>query len=431
MLRITAPDTAPGIYGGAQMAISVPYFTIKTKSDPGELVFRRRPMANSQARLAGRYALEPDIDLKAFSCNAVIDWIVIFFWLGRKTQVQWLKRDVDSALGTNCYVYIHDEEPGGVSDKFDVTIQEPDLRKLRDICDTIEAKYGLEILPAVRAIEISVDFKPDEPDDAARAKLYTALTRHFWTDRDVISRPYDRPRFTWGDSPSSDQGKRSPTGHVLKHGWKRPKHINEHFLLSTNHDRAPFVDANYYVGAKDADVRWRIMDKVVDQQNRDAGTFVPLDDADKRVRVEVTLDRPAVERLGVTFLEDLPKLHFARLQKSFFTFMRPTFIDTGKAGHTRETAIKAWHDQQRIGKFLKTGVIGLKAMDDAQRRQAERLRKQERGRLVANVLKMKRPSRVGTQKGGTFLAYEDLNGRISDALGELERRVGAAFSRCP
>ena len=411
------------------MAISVPYFTIKTKSDPGELIFRRRPMANSQARLAGRYALEPDIDLKAFSCRAVIDWIVICFWLGRKTQVQWLKRDVDSALGTNCHVDIHDEEPGGVSDKFDVTIQEPDLRKIRALCNAIEAKYGSEILPAVRAIEISVDFKPKDPDDAARAKLYTTLTRHFWTDRDVISDPYDRPRFSWGDRPSWDQGKRSPTGHVLKHGSKLPKHINEHFLISTKYDRAPFVDANHYVGAKDADVRWRIMDKVVDRQNRSAGTFVRLDDADKRVRVEVTLDRPAVERLGVTFFVDLPELHFARLQKSFFTFMLPTFHGIGKAGRPLGAAINTWHDQHRIQKFLKTGVIGLKAMDDARERLVKKLRRQERGRMVANGLKMQRPSRVGAQKAGTFLAYDDLNDRVSDALGELGRRVRAAFSR--
>lgn len=428
MLRITAPDTAPGIHSGAQMAISVPYFTIKTRSDPGELVFRRRPTGKKQARLAGRYALEPDIDLKAFSCNAVIDWIVVCFWLSRKTQFQWLKRDVDSALGTNCHVHIHDEEPGDVSDKFNVTIQEPDLRKIRVLCDAIEAKYGLEILPAVGAIEISVDFKPDEPDDAARAKLYTALTRHFWTDRDVISRPYDRPRFTWGDSPGWDQGKRSPTGHVLKHGSKRPKHINEHFLLSTEHDRAPFVDASYYVGAKGADVRWRIMDKVVDQQNRDAGTSVPLDDADKRVRIEVTLDRPAVERLGVTFLKDLPKLHFARLQKSFFTFMLPTFYGTGKAGRPLGAAIKTWHDQQRIQKFLKTGVIGLKAMDDVRARQAKKLRRQERGWMIAKGLKMKRQPRVGTQQTGTFLAYDELNGRVSDALHRLGLSVAEAFS---
>ena len=249
---------------------------------------------------------------------------------------------------------------GGVSDKFDVTIQEPDLRKIRAFCDALEAKYGLEILPAVRAIEISVDFKPKHPDDTARAKLYTALTRHFWADRDVVSNPYERPRFTWGDRPGWDQGKRNPTGHVLKHGWKRSKHINEHFLLSTEHDRAPFVDANYYVGAKDADVRWRIMDKVVDQQNRDAGTFMPLDDADKRVRVEVTLDRPAVERLGVPFLEDLPKLHFARMQKSFFTFICRRFTAPGRLAdpwvprsRPGTICVSAWN------KDPVSGVIGI------------------------------------------------------------------------
>lgn len=410
------------------MTIAVPYFTIKTKSDPGELIFRRRSMAKLQARLAGRYALEPDVDLKAFSCRAVIDWIVIFFWLGKTTQFQWLQDEIEGVLGVKCYVKALKEGPGKVSDKFDVRIQEPDLRKVRTLCDALEAKYGLEIPPAVRATEISVDFTPREPDNVARAKLYTALTRHFWTDRDVISNAYDRPRFTWDKKAKPEEEKKQTTGHVLMHIPDEQVSVNEHFLVSTERDRAPFVDANYYVGAKDADVRWRIMDKVVDRQNRTAGTFVQLDEADQRVRIEVTLDRPAVEALGVTFLEDLPKMLSARLQKLFFTFMLPTFLDTEKAGSSRNSAIKAWHDRQRIEKFLKTGVIGLKAMDDALERRRIQMRKDERRRFAMNKLKMKRLPRVGTHKIGTFLAFDELNGRVSDALGRLGERVAADFS---
>lgn len=61
-------------------------YAIKAKVHLGELTFRQRTMTNSQARLVGRYALEPEINLDAFNCRAVIDWVTICFWLGRTTQ---------------------------------------------------------------------------------------------------------------------------------------------------------------------------------------------------------------------------------------------------------------------------------------------------------------------------------------------------------
>ncbi|TPN49485.1 hypothetical protein FJ976_17295 [Mesorhizobium sp. B1-1-9] len=420
MPRLTAPDTSVASHGMARMKAAVPLYAIKTKAHLGELTFRRRAMANSQARLVGRYALEPEIDLDAFNCRAVVDWLTICFWLGRKTQFQWLQDDIEAVLGRKPFVQPLSEEPGGVADKFDVRIQEPDLRKIRAACDLVGAKYGLEMLPFIRAIEISVDFTPKQPDDGKRAKLFTVLTRHFWTDRDVISGHFDRPRFTWGKN-------KEETGHVLRHIEGGPEGVNESLLISTVRDRSPFVDSNYYIGAKGSDISWRIMDKVIDTQNHRAGTAIQLDEADKRVRIEVTLDRPAVSAIGLTHLKDLARMRFARLQGMFFTFMLPTFVDVGKVGRSVNSAIKAWHDQQRVAKFLQTGVIGLKAMDDARELQAMHLRKQERRLLVAQGLKMKRPPRVGTQKAGTFLAYDELNGRVSDALRHLGARVAAAF----
>ncbi|AMX99988.1 hypothetical protein AB0V79_17180 [Mesorhizobium ciceri] len=405
----------------AQMKAAVPLYAIKTKAHLGELAFRRRAMANSQARLAGRYALEPEINLDAFHCRAVIDWVTISFWLGRKTQFQWLQNDIEAILGRKPFVQPLSEEPGGLADTFDVKIQEPDLRKIRTACELVSDKYGQEVLPFIRAIEISVDFTPKQPDDGIRAKLFTVLARHFWANQDVISDRLNRPRFTWGSGTNE-------TAHPLKHSKELPDWVNEHLLMSTERDRAPFTDATYYIGAESEIVRWRIMDKVVDTQNRRTGTAIELDEADKRVRIEVTLDRSEVSALGVTYLEDLSRLRFARLQGRFFTFMLPTFSDIKKAGRSVNSAVKAWHDQQRTEKFLKTGVIGLKAMDDARERQAMHLRKQERRLLVAQGSKMKRPPRVGTQKAGTFLAYDELNGRVSDALRHLGARVAAAFS---
>lgn len=399
------------------MTISVPLFAIKTKTDLGELAYKRKPMGNSQARLAGRYALEPEIALDEFVCRAVIDWITIGVWFERETQFQWVQRDVEAALGTRCFIRALDEKPGSVSDKFDIKVQEPNLRSVRQLCTELGSKYGQELLPWVRAMEISVDFRPRRPDDKSRAKLYTALTRHFWTDRDMISNPVRRPRFVHGTG-------RGEIGHILAYSPFRPQYVNEHHLISTGHDRSPFADSTYYVGAKHDDVRWRIMDKVVDRQNREAGTAVELDDAQKRVRVEVTLDRPEVEALGITYVDDLQRLCFSRLQKKFFTFMLPTFQGVRRG---RESAIQSWKDRQRGEKFLKAGVLGLKAMDDEQERQMKKMRRRSQRRLSQLGLKLKPQPRVGDGRSGTFLAYKEMNERIGVALRHLGERVAGDF----
>lgn len=402
------------------MTTVVNLVAIKSRKLLGQLAYRKIPVSKVQRRLVGRYALEPEIDLGDFTCRAVIDWISIRLWLGRETQHQWLQRDVEAALGERCYIEPLDKRSGGVSDLFEFRVQEPDLVKVRRLCRTFYGKYDLQMPPVVSEMEISVDFTPKHPGDLARAQLFIALTRHFQPSRDVMGHRRDRPRFTFGRGANDTVG-------VIG----RPRSASgdkDHFLISSTTDRQPFVDATYYVGAEDSDMRWRIMDKVLDRQNRAAGTSLVLGDKMKRVRIEVTLGRPEVAALGIDFLYDLKGFRITRLQAKAFAFVLPTFLDPARARPSVRTAAHVWNDRQRMEKFLNAGAIGLKAMDAALDRRMKALRRASQGDLAKKGLKLKAPPRTGVGSSGTFVSYEAMNERVGMALRHLRERVAAAFS---
>jgi len=392
---------------------------IKSGSLLGSLTYRKESLTNGQKRLVDRYALEPEIDLQDYTCRAVIDWISIRLCLEAETQHQWLQRIVAPFLGRKAHIEALDERPGGVADHFELRIQEPDILILRRICRAINERYALQAPPIVAAIEISVDFTPKEPDDVARAKLLTVLMRHFQPSRDVMSNRLDRPRFTFGRAAGMTVG---VVGHRKTGG------DSDHLLISTAGDRRPYVDATYYVGADDAGMRWRIMDKVLDRQNHEAGTRLALDDAKKRTRIEVTLDRSEITALGVDDLNDLAQFPFSRLQNRAFTFMLPTFHDPARLRACWRTAIKVSRDRERMQKFLNAGVIGLMAMDGALGRQRDRLRRASKQDLTCRGLKLRSLPRVGKGSSGTFVAYQVMNERTGVALRHLGERVAAAFS---
>lgn len=401
------------------MNLTIPLIAIKAASRLGHLGYRRVDLGNTQKRLVGRYALEPEISLEDFTCRAVIDWIRIRFCLCRETQRQWLQHELEKVLGRKPYVSALNPKPGGLSDTFDVTLQEPQAPELRDIPRAINEKYKLMLPELVEEIEFSVDFTPKQPDDVLRAKFYTALTRHFFTDADILSEDRDRPRFAWGQE--------TPFREFVIAARPGDSRANEHFLRSAEGDHSPHVDATYYVGAKEAHRRWRVMDKVVDRQNKSAGTSLQLDEFSKRVRIEVTLDRAELRELGVTHIEDFRELSFSGLQGRYFRFVLPTFRKAASKAPSARLAFQLRRDQERWLKFRNAGAIGLRAMDDALERQVKTLRRAIQKDVQARGLKLKPLERVGGGKFGSFVSYDTLNRRVETALRHLGERVAASL----
>ncbi len=132
-------------------------------------------------------------------------------------------------------------------------------------------------------------------------------------------------------------------------------------------DRIVLYGSTYYVRERD-DPRafWRIQNKVLDKQNKAAGTRDELPEDRKRVRIEVTLGREGCREIGLERLTDLEKLGIARLQKSFFQLMKPTFpIISPSTVRATSTAVKRKVEEYRRERFLNAGVLGLQIREDA------------------------------------------------------------------
>ncbi|MVA72226.1 hypothetical protein GOZ81_14230 [Agrobacterium vitis] len=403
-----------------QPALTVPLWAKKAPALVGELVYRRIDLPNGQKRLAGRYALQPVIDLDHYRTSACIDWLTISVSLSRLTQFQWIQAEISGILGRTPFV---ENTRGGKNDsstEFDVRFQEPDIATVLKVIATIEAKFGLATPPILKGIEISIDFTPRTPRELERAKIARVLMNHLLVEEDVISNLRDRPRTVWG------RDERSITRLIYDSKHLTPEE-NKRFLIETERDRAPFTDATLEIGAKEANVRWRVMDKIIDRQNVEAGTFVALQEVEKRARIEVTLGRPEVQALGIDLFSDLKDLNFTRLQGRYFRFFLPTFSGQAVYGPGTKTAIIVWQDQQRALKFAKSGGLGLKAMDSTLAEQRFKMKRQALKDMHSRGLRLPRDSRIGGGLVGSFISYEELNERVRTALRNLGRRVVDGF----
>lgn len=398
----------------------IPLIARKAPELIGYLDYRPIGLANRQKRLNGRYALRPAIDLDRFRCRAVIDWITIGVLLDRKTQFQWVQRELTAILRRPPYIENIFGDKNASSDGFDIRFQEPEVSDVLKAMDALHSKFGLVLDPVVRSIEISVDFTPKAPNDLERARLVRVLMIHLQVNEDVISEVRDRPRTVWGRG----EGK---TNRLLYNSARLTSEENKRFLIETDRDRAPYTDGTLEVGEKNAPVTWRVMDKIIDRQNVAAGTYMPLDDKSKRARIEVTLDRPEVKALGITYLDDLRTLNFTRLQGRYFQFMLPTFVSQANRKTGKRKAIAAASNPDRTSKFSKTGVIGLKAMDEVRAEHWLQMRRTILPDLHERGLRLSPINRTARGVAGTFVAYDELNDRVRIALRNLGKRVGADF----
>lgn len=384
----------------------------KSNRLPVSLSYSEHSLLNSQARLAGRYTLVPDVDLEAFHRKAVIDWVDLGFWLERETQAIHVKRWVDAVLHTDCFtklVPLNDEdERRQTGTLFSITLQEPTIALMLAAQDAMEQKFGLEMHGLIRAIEISIDFRPKTLSPDARTRMLTVLQRHHFPPGEILRSRLDRPRFTWGRGT-----------HTMAVLPLPPEGSIDHMATTSDLDRQPVGDANYYTGRRGGPVMWRVMDKEVDRQNHIAGTATYLSEVEKRTRIEVTLETDEVRRLGIEFIHDLRRYPFEKLRDSYFDFMMPTFKrgNTGVMGMVTDR-----QEEDRRRKFLKTGMIGLREMDAA----LERRRARHRPRLIEHLRergrKVKPADRSGRGPFKTYVAYKELNKAVEVALRNLRER---------
>ncbi|WP_449396779.1 hypothetical protein [Devosia riboflavina] len=388
---------------------SVRLLSAKDPTRHFSLRYQNVPLSKGQARLAGRTMLMPELDLKDYTCRAVLDVVTVTFTLSRPTQFRYVQRELEALVDRKPHVEPHLPDPGGVAAVFTATIQEPTLKLLRECRGVLASKFGEAQEPIVNELEVSVDFTPRIASDASRARMVAVLVRHLYPARDLYGRISTRPRFSWGSTKRQNS-------FTLKRS--QIKLDDGDVLLNTAGDAVPPVDATYYLGHRKVGALWRVMDKVIDRQNHNSGTFVALSEHQKRARVEVRLDQLELRRLGVTALDDLMSLRLARLQGCYFKFMLPTF--SAREGN-KNMADRHW-DRERATRFFNAGVVGLRAMDESRNEKRKNHRPDLLRHLRAHGIVSPTPDRNGRGAYGTFIAYGDLNDRVSMALRKLEER---------
>ncbi|WP_416798083.1 hypothetical protein [Ciceribacter azotifigens] len=401
---------------GQQLRHEVILYREKGEKDPVTLIYLEETLRRSQARLKNRTTLTPQIDLDAYRCAALVDWIDIELQLSRRTQYWHLNDRIEKKTGRKEFPEALDLGEGKTASRYKLRVQEPDLESVRKVLEDLESEYGLAIHPRIVGIEISVDFYPKSPSEETRARMHGVLIRHLFPTTKVLRSNRMWPRFTPGSIKSTDYTiSRNESDDSLDIGDR----------MSPGLDRIVLYGSTYYVGERD-DPRafWRVQNKVLDKQNKAAGTKDELPEDKKRVRIEVTLGSEGCREIGLHKFSDLETVSILRLQKRFFQFMKPTFAAMS-AGTVRagSTAVKRKVEDFRRQRFLNAGVLGLQIREDArtQLRSLEmpKIRRWHRTRGS----RMPARSRLAAGPYGSLIAYEELTRMVERALATLERRI--------
>jgi hypothetical protein len=393
--------------------INLPYAKPSTLP-PMTLGYVEKLSSKRQARLAGRFILEPVIDLVAYDCRSVINKIVLRVHPARPTQFRYIADAVCAVPGVRRPHVEPLVDAKGTASAFDVTLQEPTVTSLIEVTEWLDAEFGFSQSAELRLLEVSVDFLPRVPSSDARARILGVLQRSIFPTRDVWSDAKCSPRFSYGAEPGEGQDvfKLQANGFIHPDAYFEPER-----------GAIPPVDATLYLGRRDGECMIRLMDKVVDRQNRDAGTWEEVPAHQQRVRIEVVLTGGELDLLGLYSPDDLVGFNFRKLQGSFFRFMLPTF-----EGSTEVTASRAHFEAIDRQHFLRTGVLGLARMKRARSEARNKHRPALRQALRQLGKKMSRV-RTGTGSEGDLVAYAELNRVVQRSLRNLTNREARGASR--
>jgi hypothetical protein len=383
---------------------------------PVDLVYVEEILRRSQKRFRDRRVLTPEIDLDAYQWSALVDWIDIEFELARRTQYWKLNDRIEALTGRKEFPDALDLGAGKTATRYRLRVQEPDFATVRKVMMDIEAEYGFLAPARVAGLEVSIDAYPKTVSEEARARLHGVLVRHFFPTTAILTSDKKWPRFFPGVVDETDytvgRNKHDPRLDIIDR-------------MTPSTDRPVTYEATFYAGEKDdARAFWRIQNKVLDKQNKAAGTSEILPEDKKRIRIEVALGPNGCREAGLQDFETIGDFKFTRLQRPFLQFMKPTFgvfPPGGSGGHS--SAIKMRTEETRRERFLNAGVLGLQIREDAR----EDYRRLEMMNFMswhkARGSKMPRRNRTGTGSYGSMVAYEELARVVERALAGLQRRV--------
>ncbi|MFD1912273.1 hypothetical protein [Halodurantibacterium flavum] len=390
-----------------------------TGSQPVLLSLKVVPLKKVQARFKDRYALQPDIDLAQYRVKAVVDWVELHFQFHKQTQFQHVQAALARTLSATPYIKALDKGPGGVSSRFSARFQDPpSLAAISSACAMLGKKIGFMMPPAIVGLEVSIDAYPRSGKDVDRTRMTAVFQRTFFTERDYWTDARDRLRFV-----TSVNG--ATTAHRVLPEDKAGRLSDR--LLDPTHITKPFGNTTVYLGANDNDVSFRIQNKIADRRNASTGTMVPLPQDKKRARIEVTLRGNELAGLKLDHLQNFRTFRFARLQGRYFRFLLPSFRSSEHPSKAVGAAMERL-EQIRASVFAMGGMLALGLMD-VKRQTYRKSLLHDLKRLLRQRGRTYRTPRTGVGGTSDYVAYEELNRAVSEALRKLDEREQMAWER--
>ncbi|NNU82250.1 hypothetical protein HMH01_17625, partial [Halovulum dunhuangense] len=317
-------------YRSKPMSLEIPLKFADTKSyrdlfgDPPpedlSLTYLWQPPKSGAAWFPERYRLTPDFDLSRYTARAEVDYIRIGFTTAGHLNRARLSTRLREAIGVS--VSIEPTAPGGSGHTHTARIQQPTRTLTETLIKLLGEQEGLSCTGTIEEIEISVDWYANNESDADRWLMTELLWRHLLPDADYWRDLGGFPRCCWGGSRETRHLLTIPSEDKTHDDEKQPERygvplgmdpLRDAALELRNYNPAK-ANGTIYYGARDAaamtgghpGVSFRIMHKVIDNQNRVTGTRTVLDEGERRARMEITLRGPALDELRVSRLDDLP-----------------------------------------------------------------------------------------------------------------------------
>ncbi|MHA3980674.1 hypothetical protein ACW9UR_23655 [Halovulum sp. GXIMD14794] len=405
------------------------------------IFYKLEPTSAKQVRYNGRFDLRPEIDLKSYTCNSVIDWIEIYFETADEHQPKNIQRRLAKACNKTvharvwCPLVTTEHQDQGT--QFVLRMQEPDARALFRAIDAIRSYPDL--LPAeyqpitIEAMELSIDFYPEDQSASARLRMTDVLRRHLLPQDVIWAHKNGFPRVAFDELTPEGVPKlrrngrpRTKTRPLLDIPEDFPDHSNDvdeathrANMVRLQTDRrglARFgpVTGTYYAGAQGDPLMVRINDKVEDKRNLAKGTVHLLTPEQRRSRIEVDVKGPVLNVLGLTFVEDLGNFNFQELRKYVFDFRIPVVdVPAGMGEASTQSALKR---SPQIRAFERNGIMGVQAACFSKHRMdgEDHLEKRMLGE------QSKAPRNQGVK--GYTVGYVELVKVVHSRLGNLTRK---------
>jgi hypothetical protein len=359
----------------------------------------------TQPRVLGRHALMPALSLKSYRVSAAIDWIQVHVVLDRVTHVAKLRSVLKAAIGESLRVDSVNGDRHHRDAAWLIKFQDPERFRTAKAIDALRREFGLVGEPELEAIEVSVDFYPKVPTDAARHQMVGVLQRHLLVPEVPATAERGLPRMLT---------KKGAGGVVWLH---TDGAFNEDEQKRDPRTTEMYIDCTLQVGEKGVGAGWRVMDKTTDKRTDD--THEPLPAEKRRARVEVTLNKdelrkkePGKKELGLVALSDLEGFRFEMLKARYFPFFLPTVRVRGTDKPARW--IQTELDARYVDRFLRLGVMGLRAWE----RRAYVTVKASRKTMARDKRATLPPLRRLGQTG-TLVEFGTLNERVRGALRSL------------